>query len=58
MAGVKSNDSAYTAINSVTEILQEDYLKYYSTFKVRIHLHWIAGRANILSKYIIYIFQF
>ena len=20
------------------------------------HLHWIAGRANILSKYIIYIF--
>ena len=27
MAGVKSNDSAYTAIKSVTEILQEDYLK-------------------------------
>ena len=47
-------------------------LRYYVTFKVRkcesffykintclqknYHLHWIAGRANILSKYIIYIF--
>ena len=46
-------------------------LKYYVTFRVRkfksffykintclqnYHLYWIAGRANILSKYIIYIF--
>ena len=45
--------------------------RYYATFKVRkieslfskinrfaknCHLHWIAGRANILNKYIIYIF--
>ena len=46
--------------------------RYYATFKVRkfeslsykintclqknYHLHWIAGRGNILSKYIIYIF--
>ena len=25
-------------------------------FAINYHLHWIAGRANILSKYIIYIF--
>ena len=25
-------------------------------FAKNYHLHWIAGRANILSKYIIYIF--
>ena len=46
-------------------------LRYYATFKVRkfeslfykiniftknYHLHWAAGRANILSNYIIYIF--
>ena len=49
-------------------------LRYYATFKVRkfelllykintcfqknYHLHWIAGRVNILSKDIINIFQF
>ena len=25
-------------------------------FAKNYHLHWIAGRANILSKYIVYIF--
>ena len=48
--------------DSVTGI----FLRYYATFKVRqlaslfykinTYLHWIAGRANILSKYIIHIF--
>ena len=47
-------------------------IRYYATFKVRkfeslfykiniftknYHLHWAAGRANILSNYIIYIFS-
>ena len=53
--------------------IQNRLLRYYATFKVRkseslfykmfymlaknYYFHWIAGRANILSKYIIYIFS-
>ena len=55
-----------------TRIVQSNVLQYYATFKVRKFeslfckiniflykkylLHWIAGRASILCKYIMYIF--
>ena len=32
------------------------FLQNYYMFAKNYYLHWIAGRANILSKYIIYIF--
>ena len=54
-------------------LLRIRHLSYYATFKVRNfdllfckintcyqknqHFHWIAGRANILCKYLIYIFS-
>ena len=33
-------------------VLQNEYM-----FAKNYHLHWIEGRANILSKYLIYVFS-
>ena len=62
----------FFVVQVVLALTLQASLRYYATFKVRkfeslfyktntclkknYHLHWIAGRANILRKYIVYIF--
>ena len=59
--------------STIRKFLESPALRYHATFKVRkfdlffykintflqkdYHLHWIAARANILCKYVIYLFS-